>query len=437
MPAVARPKKASIAYKTVRGADGQIIRQFSVDDLQEQRKVGKRQDELPPFDLLEDNDLNRPTDEEINKNARIIEETLREFDIHVEVVDIKIGPAVTQYAVQPFKEMINEEGERFLYRCGWGGLRAGARPARRYPPSGCASGPRAGTYLRRCGSAEPRASLVSLRGVMESATFYRNRSPLALPLGRDVSGASFVADLATMPHLLIAGTTGSGKSVALTAMTAALVMNNPPDRLKLVLLDPKMVELTRFQGLPHLLGRSGQQERIFGVLRWAGAGDGRRYKLLEVAAARNIEIYNGAGPPAQGRAPALLVIIFDEIGDLMLSRPEETEKLLAPGPDGPRGGYSPDGRHPAAVGGCDHRVDQGEFPARFHSRWRRVSIRASSWTRSAETLMGRDMLYQRRMPPARSACRLFVSTANCSGFEYWPIGRAAVAEGFSTPPVSP
>ncbi len=333
MPALARPKKASTAYKTVRGADGQIIRQFSVDDLQEQRKVGKRQDELPPFDLLEDNDLNRPTDEEINKNARIIEETLREFDIHVEVVDIKIGPAVTQYAVQPFKEMINEEGERFLYRVRVGRIAALERDlalalsAKRLRIQAPVPGH---TYVGvEVPNREP--SIVSLRGVMESATFYRQRSPLALPLGRDVSGASFVADLATMPHLLIAGTTGSGKSVALTAMTAALVMNNPPDRLKLVLLDPKMVELTRFQGLPHLLGPvEVEQERIIGVLRWAAREMDRRYKLLEVAAARNIETYNRAlGRRRKDEHLPYVVIIFDEIGDLMLSRPEETEKLLA------------------------------------------------------------------------------------------------------------
>ncbi len=333
MPAVARPKRTSTTYKTVRGADGQIIRHFSVDDLQEQRKVGKRQDELPPYDLLEDNDLNRPTDEEINKNARIIEETLREFDIHVEVVDIKIGPAVTQYAVQPFKEMINEEGERFLYRVRVGRIAALERDlalalsAKRLRIQAPVPGH---TYVGvEVPNREP--SIVSLRGVMESATFYRNRSPLALPLGRDVSGASFVADLATMPHLLIAGTTGSGKSVALTAMTAALVMNNPPDRLKLVLLDPKMVELTRFQGLPHLLGPvEVEQERIIGVLRWAAREMDRRYKLLEVAAARNIETYNRAlGRRRKDEHLPYIVIIFDEIGDLMLSRPEETEKLLA------------------------------------------------------------------------------------------------------------
>ena len=118
--------------------------------------------------------------------------------------------------------------------------------------------------------------------------------PLVVPLGRDVSGAPVGVDLATMPHLLIAGTTGSGKSVCITAMITALVLNNTPEiACKLVMLDPKMVELSRFNGLPHLLGPVETDiERIIGVLRWCTREMDRRYKLLEVEAARNIEIYN-------------------------------------------------------------------------------------------------------------------------------------------------
>ena len=318
--------------KKVRDSNGRLVRHFRVQDLQEPRRVGKRPESLPPYDLLDDNELNRPSDDEINENARIIEDTLREFDVHVEVIDVKIGPAVTQYAVQPFTEIVNEDGERVLQRVRVGKIAALERDlalalsARRLR----IQAPVPGHAYVGVEVPNKQPSIVSLRGVMESATFYRKRFPLALPLGRDVSGQSVVADLATMPHLLIAGTTGSGKSVALTSLATALVMNNPPDRLKLVLLDPKMVELSRFNGLPHLLGDvESDQERIIGVLRWATREMDRRYKLLEVEAARNLEAYNRAlGRRRKDEHLSYIVIIFDEIGDLMLSRPDETEKTL-------------------------------------------------------------------------------------------------------------
>ena len=174
-------------------------------------------------------------------------------------------------------------------------------------------------------------STVALRPVLESEHFYKYRkNPLALPLGRDVSGEPFMADLGTMPHLLIAGTTGSGKSIMLAAMTTALVMNNTPDVVRLVLLDPKMVELSRFNGLPHLLGPvETELDRIIGVLRWATREMDRRYKLLEKEAARNLEVYNkGLGRRRKDERLPYIVLIIDEIGDLMMQRPDETERAL-------------------------------------------------------------------------------------------------------------
>jgi len=332
--AVAVPMhKPTTRARQVRDAHGRMVREFRVEDLQEERRVGRRDDGLPPYDLLDDNDLNRPTDEEINTNARIIEDTLQEFDIHVEVVDVKIGPVVTQYAVQPFKEMVMEDGERYLQRVRVNRITtlendlAMALSAQRLRIQAPVPGH---SYI---GVEVPnkQPSIVSLRGVMESVNFYRARkSPLALPLGRDVSGESFITDLSMMPHLLIAGTTGSGKSIMLAAMTTSLVVNNPPDRVKLVLLDPKMVELSRFNGLPHLLGPvETELDRIIGVLRWATREMDFRYKLLEKEAARNIETYNRAlGRRRKDERLPYIAIIIDEIGDLMMQRPDETERAL-------------------------------------------------------------------------------------------------------------
>jgi S-DNA-T family DNA segregation ATPase FtsK/SpoIIIE len=166
--------------------------------------------------------------------------------------------------------------------------------------------------------------------VMQSAAFQKIHSPLAIALGLDVAGAPQCADLATMPHLLIGGTTGSGKSVCITALTACLVANNPPERLRLVLIDPKMVELVRFNGLPHILGKvETELERIVTVLRWCTREMDRRYKLLEELHARHIDDYNRKTAARGGGEPLpRLVVLLDEMADLMMTAPDETERHL-------------------------------------------------------------------------------------------------------------
>jgi len=281
-------------------------------------------------------------------------------------------------------------------------------------------------------------STVALRPVMESENFaktYRKRDaetgqpyevPLAVPLGRDVSGAAFAVDLASMPHLLIAGTTGSGKSVCITAIALSLILNNMPDRLKLVMLDPKMVELARFNGLPHLLGPvETDMERIIGVLRWATREMDRRYKLLEAEAARNLDAYNKAtaNRPDAERLP-YIVILIDEIGDLMLSRPDEMERTLTRLAQMARAV----GIH-LVVATQRPSVDiitgliKANFPARISFAVASgVDSRVILDTTGAETLMGRgDMLYL--APDASGPQRLqgcFVADDEIDGVvNYW------------------
>lgn len=308
-------------------------RYFTVEDFQDKRKVAPRAEVLPPLELLTDIELNKPTEEEVNTNARIIKNTLLDFDVEVEVIDVKVGPTVTQYAVSPYTESVNHEGETILNRvrvshiANLNGDLALALSAKRLRIQAPVPGH---SYV---GVEVPnrQPSTVALRPVIESEAFYHKRDrPLALPLGRDVAGEPFVADLSTMPHLLIAGTTGSGKSIMLAAMTTAFILNNPPERLRLALLDPKMVELSRFNGIPHLLGPvETELDRIIEVLRWATREMDRRYKLLEQEAARNLETYNRAlGRRRQDEHLPYIVIIIDEIGDLMMQRPDETERAL-------------------------------------------------------------------------------------------------------------
>jgi S-DNA-T family DNA segregation ATPase FtsK/SpoIIIE len=173
-------------------------------------------------------------------------------------------------------------------------------------------------------------SLVSLRPVMESESFQRLNTPLAIALGRDVSGAAVSADLSSMPHLLITGTTGSGKSVCITAITTCLVTNNTPDDLRLVMIDPKIVELVRFNGLPHLYGKvETELDRMIGVLRWVVREMDRRYKLFETLSARNLDAYNSktAKKKDSERLPRIVALI-DELADLMMQAPDETERTV-------------------------------------------------------------------------------------------------------------
>jgi S-DNA-T family DNA segregation ATPase FtsK/SpoIIIE len=173
-------------------------------------------------------------------------------------------------------------------------------------------------------------AIVRMRSILESEEFNRKDSPLAIALGRDVSGKPLVGDLAKMPHLLIAGSTGSGKSVCITSLTLCLVMNNSPEDLKLVMIDPKMVELIRFNGLPHLIGKvETDLERINTVLRWVVIEMQNRYKSFEEIQARDLDSYNRKVKRRKDydHLPRIVVMI-DELADLMMSARDTTEATL-------------------------------------------------------------------------------------------------------------
>jgi S-DNA-T family DNA segregation ATPase FtsK/SpoIIIE len=318
--------------------DGRVKRYFPVEGMREVKTSAKRDTNLPPMDLLRDIELNLPDEQEINQNVVLIENTLLEFDIDVDIVDVRIGPTVTQYAVQPFRETGagGAEGEIAFSRTRVNKIASLANDlalslsAKRLRIEAPVPGE---SYV---GVEVPNRnpSVVSLRSVYESKAFReeadKKRAPLFIPLGRDVAGQPVGIDLASMPHLLIAGTTGSGKSVAIAAISAALLLENTPDTIRMIMLDPKMVELSRFNGLPHLMGPvETDHERIIGVLRWCTREMDRRYKLLEENAARNIDIYNSRlGRRRKEDYLPYIVIMIDEIGDLMMLHPDETEKTV-------------------------------------------------------------------------------------------------------------
>ena len=292
----------------------------------------ERAEHLPPLELLVHEQSARPDERSINQTAGLIEKTLAEFGIPAKVVGFRIGPTVTQFAVEPgfLKNGEEEDVQKQKVRVAQiAGLRrdlALALAAERLRIEAPVPGrPYLGIEVPNS-----RTTVVRLRPVLESEAFYKVNSPLAIALGRDVSGQPVVGDLSSMPHLLIAGTTGSGKSVCIAALTACLVMNNTPEDLRLVMIDPKMVELVRFNGLPHLYGKVETDiQRILGVMRWVVMEMDRRYKLLEELHARNLDAYNRKARRQKGKEPLPhLVVMIDELADLMMTAPDQTEHML-------------------------------------------------------------------------------------------------------------
>ncbi len=327
-------QKSAAPTKTATPLPSQFRKRFRVTPRGPEPRVSVERDErLPPLDFLERGESPSITAPEVNRAAGLIEKTLAEFGLPVRVVDFRAGPAVTQFAVEPgFVEHTAPEGEtrRQKVRVSQISALASDLALALSAPSLRIEAPVPGQPYVGIEMPNRRPALVRLRPLLETEAFQSVASPLAVALGRDVAGAAVVADLASMPHLLVAGTTGSGKSVCLTALTTCLAVNNTPDDLRLVLIDPKMVELVRFNGLPHLLGKvETDLERIAGVLRWCTQEMDRRYRLLEENRARDLEAYNRKARRRRDkeRLPRL-VVILDELADLMMLTPDQTERTL-------------------------------------------------------------------------------------------------------------
>jgi S-DNA-T family DNA segregation ATPase FtsK/SpoIIIE len=327
--------RAEHAKPGVRSVPAEFRKDFRVPDGAEPRTARKREkrEGLPSLSLLEEGEAQRVTSKDVNVTAGLIEKTLADFGLPAKVVDFRVGPAVTQFAVEPgFQETTGPDGtaRRQKVRVSQISALASDLALSLSAPSLRIEAPVPGQAYVGIEVPNRSAARVRLRPILESEEFQEVASPLAIALGRDVSGRPVAADLTSMPHLLIAGTTGSGKSVCMAAIATCLALNNRPEDLRLVMIDPKMVELVRFNGLPHLYARvETDLQRIVAVLRWCTMEMDRRYRLLEQAAARDLESYNArlgnrrAGP----RLPRVVVLI-DELADLMMMAPDQTERTL-------------------------------------------------------------------------------------------------------------
>ncbi len=296
------------------------------------RQIVREEGPFPSLDLLEEVSLEAISEAEARRKLRIIEDTLSSFGVPAKVVEINQGPTVTQFGVEPgYVERKGSDGEMISRKVRVSKISSLSKDLALAlaAPSIRIEAPVPGRSMVGIEVPNDKISLVALRAVMESEEFQENDSPLRIALGQDVSGRPVLAGLETMPHLLIAGATGSGKSVCINSIIACLLFNNSAARLKLLMIDPKMVELIHFNGLPHLIAPVvTKMERVLPSLRWAMAEMDRRYSILSKVAARNIEDYNTRKlPPSEGPLPYVIVAI-DELADLMMMAPDDVERII-------------------------------------------------------------------------------------------------------------
>ncbi|NTU69683.1 DNA translocase FtsK [bacterium] len=272
---------------------------------------------LPPTDLL--SNLTSPPDSgNVNDNAKIIEETLAQFGISVKVKDANMGPTVTQYTVSPENGIklnkITNLADNLRLALAADQIRIEA--------------PIPGQSLVGIEVPNKSASIVRLRGLLEDELFCKKRkSNLTLVLGRNVSGAPAYANLDSMPHLLIAGTTGSGKSVCINTVLLSLLYQNSPRDLKLMLIDPKGVEMTAYNDIPHLLTSviKGEPEKAVNALNWAVNEMENRFALLSQKGKKDIHAYNAEFK--EEKMP-FIVIVVDELAELMMTTAKEVETSI-------------------------------------------------------------------------------------------------------------
>jgi S-DNA-T family DNA segregation ATPase FtsK/SpoIIIE len=268
-------------------------------------------------------------DEEFDRErAKLIEETLLAFGAPAHVVEVNRGPTITQFGVEPdFVDV--RGGKRVKVKVSKIAALADDLALALAAQSIRVEAPVPGKGFVGIEVPNPQISLVALRDVIEAESFRKLRPPLRLGLGRDVSGRPISTDLVMMPHLLIAGTTGSGKSVCVNALIASLLLQNSPEALKLVMVDPKRVELTFYNGIPHLLAPVVVDlERVVPALQWVSREMDERYHKFSREGVRNIAEYNTRMQAAGQRGMNYLVVVIDELADLMMLAPDETERVL-------------------------------------------------------------------------------------------------------------
>lgn len=283
------------------------------------REVSPHGYQLPPLDLIRKPRAatSANSQKEMKENAKILEETMADFNVAARIVEITQGPAVTRYEIEPAPGVkvskIVSLADDIALKLAATGVRIEA------PIPGKAA----------VGIEVPNRQVtgVAFCEVVESTSFQKAASLLTVGLGKDIAGQIILADLGKMPHLLVAGATGSGKSVCINTMIASLLFRVRPEEVKLILVDPKFVELSKYNGIPHLLVPVvTDAKKATAALNWAVQEMERRYAVLATARVRDLASYN-AGVEEDKRLP-YIVIIIDELADLMMAAPVDVEDAI-------------------------------------------------------------------------------------------------------------
>lgn len=333
-------EESKTTIEKVKGAFGINKKEKDKVEEEEEMPIKKRRTGLvstyvpPPLSLLEE-DSGKPNTGDIKANANIIKRTLANFGIEVEMDEITVGPTVTRYALKP------AEGVKLSRIVGLQNdlaLSLAAHPIR-------IEAPIPGKSLVGIEIPNKSKSIVGLATLLADTKFKDSPKPLTTALGRSISGRAIFGNLAKMPHVLVAGTTGSGKSVTIHSMITSLLYRNGPDDLKFILIDPKRVELTLYNNIPHLLTPViTDAKKTILALKWAAKEMDRRYDILEAESVRDIESYhnniygkgakkvkkNGDGIEEEINVDRLpyIVIIIDELADIMSTYPRELESAI-------------------------------------------------------------------------------------------------------------
>jgi S-DNA-T family DNA segregation ATPase FtsK/SpoIIIE len=296
---------------------------------------------LPPLSLLDapETHIERPTAETLEYTSRLIERKLQDFNVQVKVVAAYPGPVITRYEIEPATGVKGAQIVNLARDLARALSVMAIRVVETIPGTSCM-----GLEIPN-----PKREIVRLSEIIGSQAYADMNSRITLALGKDITGKPMVADLARMPHLLVAGTTGSGKSVAINAMILSLLYKATPAEVRLLMIDPKMLELSVYEGIPHLLAPVVTDMRQAGAaLNWCVAEMDRRYKLMSAISVRNLAGYNAKikegqekkqpvkhpfsltpDTPEDLESLPLVVVVIDELADLMMVSGKKVEELIA------------------------------------------------------------------------------------------------------------
>jgi len=302
------PSLASTAEDTAQVAvskDGQIHRTYD------------KPYHFPSLDILAKGEVCQNNNDEVAYNAMRLEDVLSSFGISAKVVNATQGPTVTRYEIEPAQGV---KVSRIVNLTDDIALNLAAQHIRMEAPI-------PGKSAIGIEVPNTKTEAVHLRDVLDCSDFKEARGGIPVGLGKDIAGKPVITDLAKMPHLLVAGTTGSGKSVCVNTLISSILFSRKPEEVKLLLIDPKMVELSVYNGIPHLMAPVvTDMKKAAAVLRWAVREMEARYKAFAASGKRDIKSYNEAHPKS---AMPLIVLIIDELADLMMTAPDDIEESIS------------------------------------------------------------------------------------------------------------